>query len=473
MRDRYQVAPHEHTHTWTEEELQRVSDYLQILTESKPEYQGSYVNGECYEQGDIVMDSGWQMIANKPTCDKPAPSPIGSPTWIYNGTSPEGQLVAKELLVGQRYYYAESGYINGYRVYTVTGNTYRVFTVSDPDGAGNITEVISFVADTTGWREFSINPVIIAAGSTFEVWVGSIEPDPTPTVWTGDWDYDTPNNPAVPPAGVCSHANSALGILRFAKTDDNGGDRAAELLALEYGDVITGPGGIRWTIQDVPSDQGSYVQFSVAPGQQGTPDGVFAFQFETTTSTPITTVIDTDYFLNNPNVDGRYSIDGGAVVVTQDAYGVDINVQLASISDDWDVLSAFDGASSTSQSTYDYVKAGSTLDVGEVYEDIAYLTTTDCPEGVYELKMAVSWIYDRTNDSAYFQWRETNEEGVWSGWNESTAEPVAKTDTNNNFYSYPVVWGGGVKQIQLQMHKESGAGVLDVNFCDVMWDHKK
>jgi hypothetical protein len=49
-------------------------------------------------------------------------------------------------------------------------------------------------------------------------------------------------------------------------------------------------------------------------------------------------VIDTDYWLTNDNVEGRYRIDGGTETVTQDAYGVDVRIQDASISADWDLM---------------------------------------------------------------------------------------------------------------------------------------
>jgi hypothetical protein len=67
---------------------------------------------------------------------------------------------------------------------------------------------------------------------------------------------------------------------------------------------------------------------------------VFDFAFETVTPTPITGISDPDYWLTNyPGlVQGLYSIDNAPAVTTDSAYGVDITVQQAYISPDWDML---------------------------------------------------------------------------------------------------------------------------------------
>jgi len=304
-------------------------------------WRGFWVTGREYKKHDVVRDGDWTMIALRDTYDRPAPQAIGQAAYIYQGSSPTGPITAKELTVGHRYIWAVSGWLSGWRAFTVAGNYYRIFSIVDPDGANEFAEILSFDATTTGWHEASLTPQFILAGTVFELWSAAQEPDPTPTIWTGNWDYGTPPNPGTPVSGSVVHANSLLSVLSIHKVDNDGGDRGAELLALDIGDIFVGPGDLRWSVQGV-ADQGLYVDIAIAPAQQAVPDGVFNFSFETVTATPITTVIDPDYYLGNAGIDGRYRVDGGAVVVTQSAYGIDVEVQQAYISSDW-ALVAYSG----------------------------------------------------------------------------------------------------------------------------------
>lgn len=295
---------------------------------------GEWVAGD-YSKSDQVIDQGWLMVANKPTSERPAPQPIGTPAYIYTGTSPTDTITAKQLAAGMRYLVGQNGYITGYRIYQVQDYEYSVYVVRDPDGTNELTEILSFVGTATGWREFTLAPIIALSGEVFELWVGTTEPDATPTTITGDWNYQTPNNQGTPGIGNALHSNKTLGVIRFNNIDDNGGDRSAELLALTPGDIIE-VNGQRWSIQADPIDGGTYVEFGIAPAVQATPDGVATFTFETVTATPITTVVDLGYWNGNTNVAGYYIIDGGVPVVSDDQYGVDVMIQNASISEDWD-----------------------------------------------------------------------------------------------------------------------------------------
>jgi len=331
------VLPGEQRQQVTDEfiQVERVLDTQNKLISGRVRWRGPSWDGTKHLKNDMVRDGDWLMIANKDTLDKPAPQPMGNPAYVYAGASTTDTLTAKELRTGQRYVFATSLYITGWRAYTVTGNTYRTFIVSDPDGVGEITELLSWEAITTGWVEYSIAPTIYPEGTTFELWLAIAEPDPTPTVFSGDWQYLTPNNPAIPASGQIIQADKEIASLRVS-VDDITSDRGAELRLMTAGDVIVGPGGLRWSVQ-VVTDYTTWIEYTVAPAQQDIPDGVGTFTFETVVATPITTVVDPDYFLGNDAVSGLYIIDNGAPVATQDAYGIDIQVQEANISPDWDM----------------------------------------------------------------------------------------------------------------------------------------
>lgn len=294
---------------------------------------GTWTGGE-YPANAVVRDGDWLMIANKETSDRPAPQPIGEPFYLYQGGSPITQQTAKQITYGARYSWQTSGYLMGWRAWFVAGNHYTVWSVEDPDGAAILRQLLDVDAEQDGWVQFGLTPQLTFAGTVFEVLVLVREPDPSPSTWAADWNYDTPNNSGVPAAGVVQHANSNLAELRIHKTDNGGTDRGAALLALTNGDVIEAL-GTRWAVQQI-TDQGNWVGIAIAPAQQTAPDGVTTFTFETTTATPITYVEDTNYWPGSPYAGAVQGVLDG--VLNNNAYGVDLLVQEGTSSPDWDLM---------------------------------------------------------------------------------------------------------------------------------------
>ena len=303
-----------------------------------------------YETNDVVVDGAYTMVANKLTAERPSPQLIGDTTWMYDGTIGTDLNSAKLIISGADYTLVNALSISKYRLDVILGNHYALYLVVDPDLTNVKSKIIDFIATETGWNEVAIPSEIIPAGTNFRVLLATNEPDPTPVSWTGDWDYDTPNNDGTPAAGGILHSNNDSSLFNIHKTDDNGGDRGAELLALSVGDIIDGV-GTRWTIGSI-NDNGTYITFGVSPTLQGTPDGVSTFTFETVSATPITTGLDTDYFLGNANIRGLFAIDGSLddVVENDNGYGVDIELQQVTVSDDWDFLAISGGAGGSSSS---------------------------------------------------------------------------------------------------------------------------
>jgi hypothetical protein len=301
---------------------------------------GSYEAGKTYRENCVVLDGEWLMVANKHTADRPAPQPTGDPAWTYAGLDPTLQITAKSVTFGMAFSNPNDAYyLLAWRLWTVAGNQYSVFTVNE---IGQITPIIELEAGADGWTEFALNSTIVGPGNTWSILATVREPDPTPTVFLGNWTYFTPNNPGAPASGQVLHAHQAPGIIGVHKTDADAGDRGAELLALTAGDTIDAL-GVSWAIQSI-TDQGTYVDFGVAPATLGVPDGPTVFMFTTETATPITVLSDPDYWLADGRVAGLYSIDGGDWAATDDAYGIDIQIQEVSVSPDWDVMSRMGGS---------------------------------------------------------------------------------------------------------------------------------
>ena len=310
-------------------------------------WKGEWAAGE-YLAFDQVEDEGWLMIANKTTTDRAAPQPVGLPKNVYVGLDPTNSATAKQIIFGNRYTNPTLNFqISVLRVYTVIGNTYTLYAVEDPLGTPIINQIIQFTGSVDGWSEINYNPSIVPVGSTFDIVAVVQEPDPTPTVISADWNYTTPNNEAAPGTGVIIHAGQLLDSFRINKTPSAG---SADLSTLTEGDVIEGA-GVRWAIQNIV-DNGTWWDFTVAPAQQGSPEGVQTFNFETVTATPITYLEDVDYWLTSPfTAQGLFIADGdySNIVPNDTAYGVDLLFQEVASSPDWDfqAVSGGGGAATT------------------------------------------------------------------------------------------------------------------------------
>lgn len=296
-----------------------------------------YISGDSVKKHDVVLAGAWTRSANKDTDDIAEPTAQGNESYVYQGTSPPASTVAKEIIASQIYTFSESRFVNGWRANTKAGQTYRAYLVQDPNGAAIVNPLQTWVASTDGWIEFSVSPAIAGVGVQFQLALVMQEPSPTPATWTASYLYSTPNNPAIPAAGECSQSTKLLDSLRFNKHDYVGTDRGAELGALSPGDIIVGPGGLRWSIQ-VTTDNTTWMDFTVAPAQQDTGTGVQTFTFETVTATAISYIEDVGYFASDPAVTGQIRIDGGAPVSTQNAYNIDLLTQGVYDSPDWDTV---------------------------------------------------------------------------------------------------------------------------------------
>jgi hypothetical protein len=296
--------------------------------------------GGLYIRNDVTYDQGWLMIANKDTTDRPAPQAVGAPFPLYTGADPNTFVSAKQVLTGNRYAPTTAGFVLSYRFWVVSGNTYAVYHVENPLGTPIIKLLTLFTATVNGWEVNPINPIIIGPSAVFDMIVLTTEPDPTPATFNGNWNYLVPQNPAPPALGQINHSRGQTGTMSISKTDNDGGDRSAEMAFLTVGDTIDGA-GIEWTIQSI-SDQGTYFVFGVAPAATGSL-GVQDFIFETVVPTDIEYLEDVNYWPSSPfvgEVQGIIAIDDDYTnaTINDNAYGVDIEAQQGESSDDWDLM---------------------------------------------------------------------------------------------------------------------------------------
>ncbi len=316
-----------------------VDDDLQGLKTDLLTWDPAYAPNKSVGVNTIALDNGWLMASNKATTERAAPQPIGDPFFLFDGTLVNTPVSAKQLIFGTRYTFATNGYINGYRVNLVAGQVYQLFLVLDPLGVKEISNILTFTANSSGWQTLTLAPRVALLGATVDLVAVVQEPSGTPTVTVANYSYTTPSADGSPVTGQIRHANSNISQLKIYKTDIDVIDRSALLASLAVGDTISG-NGATWTIQ-ATVDSGLWFTFDVVPATQAPSDGTFAFSFTIVTPTPITYGVDTDHWISSASIEGLYIADGmyDDIVPDDNAYGVDLLVQNASIPEDWNVMS--------------------------------------------------------------------------------------------------------------------------------------
>jgi hypothetical protein len=311
---------------------------------SVPDYmlwRGDWFQKE-YSSGHVVRDGDWTMVANKRTNDTAAPYPIGGTKTTFAGTMTPYSNLAKTIVYGQRFTNSSGAKIlNGFKLDTISGYHYRLFTVLNPEQQQIINEQVEFVSNVTGISEFAITSTLLAINQVLDVVVQVDQPDPTPTQWTGNWNYTTPQNNAIPVAGQIVQSNALVTSFRINVVDSDAINRSIDLSTLDVGDRIS-DGAFQWTIDSIVNN-GTWYDLNVSPGLQSSPDGVREFIFNSIAPSNIDIGIDTDYWLSNPNTQGLFIADGEYedVIPNNNAYGiVDVIYQDAYISADWDVVSS-------------------------------------------------------------------------------------------------------------------------------------
>ena len=305
-----------------------------------------YVPGDSAVTDDVVLDDGYLMIANQDTNEPAAPDPFGQPFWVYDGTILETSDSASQITFGNRYPINSTGYISGYRVYIVTGNHYNIYTVVDPLGIPIINQLSDFTATTTGWVSLALTPIFVGGSVVVDLVAVVNEPAPTPVTVVAEYIYSAPQNASPPANGEIIQGRSTPDVMRISYTDNDAIDRTALIQGLSIGDIIIAANGGQWTVQG-NTDAGSYAFINVSPASVGG-TGTQDFTFETVAPTPITYAHDLNYWSASsfPAVEGLLGVDTayGDIVPNDNAYGVDILVQYASVSDHWDFLAYTDAA---------------------------------------------------------------------------------------------------------------------------------
>ena len=111
--------------------------------------------------------------------------------------------------------------------------------------------------------------------------------------------------------------------------------------------------------------------------------------------------------------------------------------------------------------TFDTNKVSAINNIPEVYTDIISVTTPSRDAGTYVMGFSIQYTFDSTSTSAYLQFRIDG-----GPWYEYRREPKDNSDAIGIFYSFPKDLTAGVHTLEVQMRKETAAGILNVVFGD-------
>lgn len=291
---------------------------------------------------DVVLDAGWAMVANKSTEDRPAPQPQGEPYWILDQVGAPTWVLqsanVSNLIVGQRYTAQRSGYLTAVRFDRAEATPtveHSLWVVTDPTGMPGSQKIVGpVVPDNTGWVVFPQGALFVLSGQVFDAFLMS-QAISVPSSFAGTWDYKRSNGN--PSSKEIWHQSAGGGLeMRINHIDDDDADRQVDLEKLVVGDQIEGGSG-NWTITAV-DHQLDHVRFNVDPAERIT-EGKYLFTFTTYAPQPIAYNRADNHYAGDARVQGFYSETGYAnIMLDEHAYGVDVQVQDAFISPDWDPL---------------------------------------------------------------------------------------------------------------------------------------
>lgn len=320
------------------------SDYI----EDNALWKGEWVPG-VYYKGHMVRAGNYVMVANKETGDQATPRKIGEPFDVRDIPGNPGQLQdnsvsASSLIFGQRYefdYDVLVSEISYWVPYVSAGAGCEIFIVRDPAGSPVFTRIgPEFTVDLNDagqWTKVSFPEVFFRGGSAFDVLV-ILRPATGDVSFSYNWSYVSRNGD--PGQGeVVQQLGANQGDLRVHQLDSTLTDRSSDLNNIGPGSRITmDASGVSWEVMSSVK-VGDVYHFQVQPAIKSSDQvSSFTFVYYSASSMSYSEVV--NHWSATSEVDGFFSSTGyDNIVLDDNLYGVDVRIQEASVSVDWNLLS--------------------------------------------------------------------------------------------------------------------------------------
>lgn len=313
------------------------------LTNYGASYSGPYQSGETYPKGTIMGDGQWVVIANKDTSEYPYPQPVGEPVWVVYGAPPptlnQASTTSWSLTKGHRYTFTTGGYLLAIRFHSATdnGQNATIRQTVTIDGISKQTILAEKKLTRIGWEQFPQGMAVVPSGATIQhdaIYTNDSNAVDTPA----NYNYQMPVQDRVSVAGEIAHSDRSLNQLHVNKTDADSTDRSALLDDLLPGDTITGV-SVTWTILSILSTDANEVIFEVQPQLQELNIGVQSFTFRKFGAAALFFGRLSGALTPFPGIDSYSATGGSAGSYNADlGLGWDVQLQEASIPNDWDIL---------------------------------------------------------------------------------------------------------------------------------------
>ncbi len=309
---------------------------------------------QTYEKHDMVVDSGWTMIANAQTTDRPAPqtegaaivTPPDTTTWTTDTFTGVVRMVHKYTVL-------ESGWGTQLRIRTAFWDTNVItrITIFYPDN--NTTTVYDDPTLTDdGWTTLNMADGFALAGTNVEVWYEYYNGDDAGRLDGGWISVLGSFVPSFQRFTIDSFSNPTQ--IRFHETDLDSNNRTTELDAVTIGSIIniveTGDTSraVEAEVTAVDTSASTSTQYTVVLIQNGQQDiranQTCTIRIDIPIVLPAVYNVNVDYWVSNQptwaTISSELYYDGVLQADVNDAYGIEVTFQKASISLDWDLVSS-------------------------------------------------------------------------------------------------------------------------------------
>ena len=331
--------------------------------DTRMDWRGVWIQ-QTYYKHEVVRDGNYTMIANTETDDRAGPVPEGDPawalpsvpTWTSDTDSPQA-IQGYRLEVGEL---MEISALRLWRPTDVTTVTYD-YLVSDVTDSMNHIKIGSgtMSAGAVGWVSASFPTVLLAPGKVLETTLTTTTYQ-TSSEWGHSWTLASQAG-GIPPVENLTVSADHLQI-NINKQADGAVDATSDLMLLKTGDeiLLEEDGNTakydKYRVTDTIIDQGAYFEVEVI--RIGNGQASKAGKLLNVTATINAAIEPSDYtflpnfwFGNDPFTGsvgkGFFKTDPDAItILTDNAYGIDIEGVVLESSDDWDLvaLSGLGGA---------------------------------------------------------------------------------------------------------------------------------
>ena len=375
--------------------------------EARIEFMGSWSSATTYTNQQMVTAGSTGSIlavANKSTTENPVPqatsrqffSVPNAPTWVTNNATDYIQSGIRVSgfnglyeLSAIRVWIGDNSADASYRI-VIENNTDNTLTILDSFKGNYLT--------SAGWVTIPYFMTLLE-GSTYTFYVIATKNTATSDS-TSDWDYKGFSASSTDPgAGNLNH-NGDHSILRIDQFDDDNVDQATPLSSITPGAIIR--------VED-DTDATKYFEYEVI--RNTNKSGWFEYDvvlLETASAGPPPVArakvtiknpvyLSTYYpsvanqFVSSSVLDGYVKIGAGATAYNDNAYGIDLQIQTFSESDDWEIMPGSTGFGVSDQADPKDDKGWA------VYADSVYTNASKLSISNAKVQLTIDGLGSQTN----------------------------------------------------------------------------